>query len=273
MKLIPESDNIAAVNDSLRLSAVEGVIIGRLEVYSCKMIRDDKTHYKRFCSEAPQTDFEALSPPLTIAGQPRHPGKKCKGMSPKLNLEVVQSVYGEDACLGTSLGTSFSSTTSSIDEEEMEEEQPEDRIVRKTLFQLQSTLDASFYPHYDFSNTKAARFSREPELASLQRSLGQRLNLLSLGQFDAAQETRLWAAVDGAVTLRDCQVYAFTPEAHEDPYACEGCAWALYYLFFNAALKRVLFLTLRQAPHTALHDETREMLEFRMDEDDLDDGF
>jgi len=273
MKFIPESDSLAAVNDSLRLSAVEGVIIGRLEAYSCKMIRDDKNNFKRFCGQAPQTEFEALSPPLTITGQPLYPSKKYKGMSPKLNLEVVQSMYGGKEPSDSVLGTSFNSTTSSVeDEDDCMEDHPEDRILRKTLFHLQSTLDASFYPHYDFSSTKASRFSREPSLASLQCSLGQRLNLLSLGQFTAL-EAPLWAAVDGAVGLSDCQIFSFNPEEGEDPFGAEGCVWALYYLFFNAALKRVLFLTLRQAPSSSLLQEDREMLEFRMDEDDEDQDF
>ena len=40
----------------------------------------------------------------------------------------------------------------------------EDKIVRKTLFHLMSTLEASFYPMYDFSDSKATDFAREPSI-------------------------------------------------------------------------------------------------------------
>jgi len=39
-----------------------------------------------------------------------------------------------------------------------------DTISTKTLFYLISTLNASFYPDYDFSNAKSSEFSREPSL-------------------------------------------------------------------------------------------------------------
>jgi len=39
-----------------------------------------------------------------------------------------------------------------------------DTISTKTLFYLISTLNASFYPDYDFSNAKSGEFSREPSL-------------------------------------------------------------------------------------------------------------
>jgi len=42
-----------------------------------------------------------------------------------------------------------------------------DTISTKTLFHLISTLNASFYPDYDFSNTKSGEFSREPSIQVL----------------------------------------------------------------------------------------------------------
>ncbi|MPC30326.1 Repressor of RNA polymerase III transcription MAF1 [Portunus trituberculatus] len=39
-----------------------------------------------------------------------------------------------------------------------------DKINRKTLFYLISTLNAAFYPDYDFSNASSQEFSREPSV-------------------------------------------------------------------------------------------------------------
>lgn len=39
-----------------------------------------------------------------------------------------------------------------------------DKVRRKTLFYLISTLNASFYPDYDFSKASPQEFSKEPSL-------------------------------------------------------------------------------------------------------------
>ena len=43
----------------------------------------------------------------------------------------------------------------------------EDTILRKTLFYLVSTLNAAFYPDYDFSNASSTEFSRQQSLQVL----------------------------------------------------------------------------------------------------------
>lgn len=42
--------------------------------------------------------------------------------------------------------------------------QEEDKILRKTLFYLVSTLNAAFYPDYDFGNSTSREFSKEHSL-------------------------------------------------------------------------------------------------------------
>ncbi len=39
-----------------------------------------------------------------------------------------------------------------------------DTISRKTLFYLIATLNASFNPDYDFSNSRSEEFSKEPSI-------------------------------------------------------------------------------------------------------------
>jgi len=91
------------------------------------MAGGDKQMYKRFNSSengAKPNDLQALSPPQTMLA-----------VSP-----YSRSISGD-------------------------EESPLcDTISRKTLFYLNATLNAAFYPDYDFSDTSSHEFSKEPSL-------------------------------------------------------------------------------------------------------------
>lgn len=129
MKLLPESSGFEAINNALNIETVDGSIMGRLESYSCKMVGQEKALYKRFHSFSGMNDLQALSPPQSMDG----------ASSPHSLNKSLQSSGGEDSPL-------------------------EDKINRKTLFYLISTLNAAFYPDYDFSNASSQEFSREPSL-------------------------------------------------------------------------------------------------------------
>jgi Maf1 regulator len=91
------------------------------------MAGGDKQMYKRFNSSesgVKPNDLQALSPPQTVLA-----------VSP-----YSRSISGD-------------------------EESPLcDTISRKTLFYLIATLNAAFYPDYDFSDTSSHEFSKEPSL-------------------------------------------------------------------------------------------------------------
>lgn len=126
MKLL-ESSRFEALNSALCIKTGDCKIIGRIESYSCKMAGNDKQMYKKFKAEQGGNinDLQALSPPQTTMG-----------VSPAYS----RSISGDD-------------------------ESPLcDTINRKTLFYLIATLNAAFYPDYDFSNAKSHEFSKEPSL-------------------------------------------------------------------------------------------------------------
>ncbi|CAM9994209.1 unnamed protein product, partial [Scytosiphon promiscuus] len=50
-----------------------------------------------------------------------------------------------------------------------------------------------------------------------------------------------WADLDQVMTLKDCEVYSYSPDMEGDPFT-EGCLWSFNHFFLNKSLKRVLFL-------------------------------
>ena len=113
----------------------------RIESYSCKMIGTDKQMYKKFNADADGRSphsLEALSPPQNGFGG--------YSFSPRQRTRTMSSSHSSD--------------------EDVSRDEPTvlcDVIPRKTLFYLLSTLNAAFVD-YDFSDTKASEFSKEPSL-------------------------------------------------------------------------------------------------------------
>ena len=105
------------------------------------MIGTDKQMYKKFNADADGRSphsLEALSPPQNGFGG--------YSFSPRQRTRTMSSSHSSD--------------------EDVSRDEPTvlcDVIPRKTLFYLLSTLNAAFVD-YDFSDTKASEFSKEPSL-------------------------------------------------------------------------------------------------------------
>ncbi|XP_045618819.1 repressor of RNA polymerase III transcription MAF1 homolog isoform X1 [Procambarus clarkii] len=209
MKLLPESSGFEAINNALNFETVDGSIMGRLESYSCKMVGQEKALYKRFHSFSGVNDLQALSPPQSMI----------EASSPHSLNKSSQSSGGEDSPL-------------------------EDKINRKTLFYLISTLNAAFYPDYDFSNASSQEFSREPSLEWVMHEVERQMMAVARSEFISV-ESALWAALDSAICLRECEIYSYNPDQTSDPYSEDGCLWSFNYFFYNPRLKRIVFFTCR----------------------------
>ncbi|XP_050724834.1 repressor of RNA polymerase III transcription MAF1 homolog [Eriocheir sinensis] len=209
MKLLPESSGFEAINSALNIVTVDASIMGRLESYSCKMVGQEKALYKRFHSFSGLTDMQALSPPQSIM----------EASSPHSLTKSSQSSGGDESPLA-------------------------DKINRKTLFYLISTMNAAFYPDYDFSNASSQEFSREPSIEWVMRTVQRQMMAVARAEFMAV-ESELWAALDNAITLRECEIYSYNPDQTSDPYSEDGCLWSFNYFFYNPRLKRIVFFTLR----------------------------
>lgn len=214
MKLL-ENPKFEELNHTISIETGDCRIDGRLECYSCKMTTDDKKLFRMLSTEhgmAP-TDLQALSPPNQLL----LPHSPCSSLSPADDCGVL--------C---------------------------DTISTKTLFHLISTLNASFYPDYDFSTAKSGEFSREPSLQFVTNAVDCQL-LTSVGNRFNALQQQLWTTIDEAITLQDCIIYSYNPDLTSDPYGEDGCIWSFNYFFYNRKLKRLVFFTCR-ATSSAMDD-------------------
>lgn len=79
-----------------------------------------------------------------------------------------------------------------------------DIISRKTLFYLISTLNAAFYPDYDFTDTQSSEFSKEPSFDYVIKSVE---NYLSTVEAYTKHKQALWDAIDQEINLAECEFY------------------------------------------------------------------
>lgn len=90
---------------------------------------------------------------------------------------------------------------------------------RKTLFYLSATLN-NVFPDYDFSESKARQFSREPSLEVVAHTLNTILLEGAPGLFIPVRSP-LWQCLNDQIDLPQCLVYSYLPVA-DDPFAEEG---------------------------------------------------
>lgn len=235
MKLL-ENSKLEAINSSLAFETADCKIIGRIESYSCKMVGQDKRLFKTMNAESGYSphDLQALSPPQSTLGH-----------SPSLGYSRSQS--GDEECNLC------------------------DTISRKTLFNLIATLNASFYPDYDFTDAKSHEFSKEPSLTWVMNAIDSNLSATTRDAYNALKP-QLWSSIDDEICLNECEIYSYNPDLTSDPYGEDGCVWSFNYFFYNKRLKRIMFFTCRAisvySPEYLLHDSGVDMeLEMEMDND------
>lgn len=200
-----ENPQLEAISKSLSTESADCKIDGRLESYSCKMVTNDKRLFRMLSTDSglSPNDLQALSPPQTV--------------------------------LGCSPGRHFGKG-----QNDGEEEVLCDTISTKTLFYLISTLNASFYPDYDFSLAKSEEFSCEPSIQWVMNAVDCQL-LTVIGDTYNSFKTQLWSAIDEEICLKDCDIYSYNPDLTSDPYG--ESIWSFNYFFYNKKLKRIVFFT------------------------------
>mmetsp|Transcript_11232 Transcript_11232/g.34530 ORF Transcript_11232/g.34530 Transcript_11232/m.34530 type:complete len:231 (+) Transcript_11232:201-893(+) len=140
--------------------------------------------------------------------------------------------------------------------------------TRKLLVDLISTMNASF-PDHDFSGLRPEQFCREASAQFASRACSRHLaELAATSGQDLLAE--LWAAVEEAIALRDCEVYSYVPDLEADPFS-EGVLWSFNYFFFNKSLKRIVYLSCVARSKYAVpnsQDEEADDDEYRIGDDD-----
>lgn len=79
-----------------------------------------------------------------------------------------------------------------------------DIISKKTLFYLVSTLNASFQPDYDFTNTNSSEFSKEPSVDFVVKSVD---NFLHNVDVYPKLKQQLWDTIDKEINLKESELY------------------------------------------------------------------
>lgn len=219
MKLL-DNTNLEWLNSALFTETNDCRIVGRIESYSCKMAGEDKRLFKVLSHDASPNELTALAPPQTVIS-----------LSPN-----TSSGYGR--------------SLSSADEAE----NPLNYVCsRKTLYYLISTLNASFRPDYDFSDSKSEEFSREPSVTWVKNSINSTLETV-LGERYGHLKGTLWSTVDEEINLKECNVYSYNPDLDSDPYGDEGCLWSFNFFFYNLKMKRIVFFTCKAQAASADED-------------------
>ena len=156
------------------------------------MAGNDKKLYKQLTSQdgsvhsTPSVPtLQALAPPQTLVGSPVYGSP----ILPPLGMPTVLVRAISNCSTHSSDGPQFCDTVSS-----------------KTLFYLKSTLNASFYPDYDFSDTKSEEFSMEPSVQWVKDAVRSNLSPI-LNERYALLESQLWSAIDEEIQLKDCEIY------------------------------------------------------------------
>eukprot|EP00914_Ancora_sagittata_P033201 GHVO01066999.1.p1 GENE.GHVO01066999.1~~GHVO01066999.1.p1 ORF type:complete len:246 (-),score=30.45 GHVO01066999.1:427-1164(-) len=236
MKLL-DNAKFEAVTSALSLVNGDCKIDGRIESYSCKMAGNDKRLFKAISTEpgmAPN-DLQALSPPESSK----------VSQSPNRHYSGSQSEEGEGYLCDT--------------------------ISTKTLFHLISTLNASFNPDYDFSDSKSSEFSKEPSLTWVANTVDSQLFAAAGDSFSSLKQ-QLWGTIDEEIILTDCDIYSYNPDLNCDPYGEEGSIWSFNYFFYNKKFKRIVFFTCR-ATSVPLNIDSGVGSDLGMDFDEMEYGY
>ncbi|RMZ97156.1 repressor of RNA polymerase III transcription MAF1 -like protein, partial [Brachionus plicatilis] len=243
MKLL-ENTQFEALSSALSVETGVCKINSRIESYSCKMAGDCKKLYKQMHDDklpgSSPNDLQLLGRSGTLQQLGVSPT-----MIPLMNSMNARSFTDED----------FSKSCGNID-----------IISRKTLFYLISTLNASFQPDYDFSNTLSSEFSREPSLDFVIKSVE---SYLATSDAYNRLKQQLWDSIDKEINLAECEFYSYNPDLTSDPCSEDGCLWFFNYFIYNKKMKRIVFISCRCNSKSAesSYGEDEEMSEENAQED------
>mmetsp|Transcript_11354 Transcript_11354/g.34118 ORF Transcript_11354/g.34118 Transcript_11354/m.34118 type:complete len:231 (-) Transcript_11354:966-1658(-) len=141
---------------------------------------------------------------------------------------------------------------------------------RKTLIYLILTLN-HIYPDYDFSLLRAHHFRKEAGAKAVEAATGAVLMEVARvwaetpGYGGRPFMDALWAALDEAIGLSECDVYSYKSDGEDDPFGEAGNIWSFNYFLYNRKQKRVLYFSCRGVSKTAASDD-----EYSFDSDDED---
>lgn len=248
MKLL-ENSQFEALSNALSTENVFSKITTRFESYSCKMAGDCKRLYKQMHDEhrtgTSPPAFQMLGPSFTILSSTSSSSSSSvkqlststppnlnqfntymhsRSLVETINNDSLQTNYDQSSMIVGSLNNAI------------------DIISKKTLFYLISTLNASFQPDYDFSNTLSSEFSKEPTIEFVIKNVE---NFLATVDVYSKLKQQIWDAIDKEINLNESEFYSYNPDLASDPCAEDGCLWFFNLFFYNKKMKRIVFFSCR----------------------------
>lgn len=238
MKLL-ENSQFEALSNALSTENVFSIIATRIESYSCKMAGDCKRQYKQLHDKKTgisPPDYQMLGPSSTVTAQ-----LLSQSTSPMLSNNLTNYMRSR----------SVNNANITDDEQQQQQQQQHsgsfnsssiDIISKKTLFYLISTLNASFQPDYDFTNTLSSEFSKEPSIEFVIKNVE---NFLATVDVYSKLKQQIWDSIDKEINLNECEFYSYNPDLASDPCAEDGCLWFFNFFVYNKKMKRIVFFSCR----------------------------
>jgi hypothetical protein len=203
MKLL-DNPQFSRLGAALSGAHMDARLLCRLESYSCKMAGDDKKLFKQISSSGNVDDLELLSPISPGSLGPQYSGSPSDGTEGAMTLHHTCS--------------------------------------RKTLYYLKATLNAAFFPDYDFGQAKSSEFSREPSYEWVSRNINAILHS-AIGEEYLSVAPSLWASLGNEINPAECTIYSYNPDMESDPFSEEGSLWSFAFFFYNKKMKRIVFFS------------------------------
>jgi hypothetical protein len=143
---------------------------------------------------------------------------------------------------------------------------------RKTLIYLILTLN-HIYPDYDFGLLRAQHFQKEDSIGNVEATVNSHLLEVARvwentpGYGDAPLLSTMWAAMEEAIALKDCDIYSYKSDLESDPFGEQGSVWSFNYFFYNRKLKRILYISCRGISKTAATLSTSQSAQYNSDDE------
>ncbi len=165
----------------------------------CKRLYKQMQDHESKTGTSPTLDYQLLGPPATLGVSPSSSSATSNShfhtyMLNNQNNQNHNNNNNNESMNENEADCSTSATTATTS----------NLIMKKTLFYLISTLNASFSPDYDFSNTSSSEFSKEPSLDYLKEDIEN--NLASIEVYGRLKQ-QLWEAIDQEINLAECEFY------------------------------------------------------------------
>lgn len=251
MKLL-DNERLVSLGERLSGRTAFSRSLARLELYSCKMAGNDKRFFKQLSNQGgggSLNDEELLAPSpalgtgLTPPVAPGLAAAMAALYGSAAGVRALEQAPDESPALGpgAAAAAALAHTCS-----------------RKTLYFLKATLNASFFPDYDFADAASHEFTREPSFDWVHRSIHSTL-MSSQADTYAAVSAELWQEIADAIEPENIDIYSYTPDLDSDPFATDGALWSFNYFFYNKKLKRILFFTYRTFSASAPLQEGEDM--------------